>query len=407
MQVLHSRCCGLDVHKDSVVAAVLLEKDPARVCTFGTTTAELLRLGDWLASLGVTHVAMESTGVYWKPIWNLLEDRFELMLVNAQHIKQVPGRKTDVADCQWIAQLLRHGLLRPSFVPDRAQRQLRELTRGRASLVADRARIANRVQKVLEDANVKLGSVVADILGKSSRMMLERLIEQPDASPDSLAELAHPTMRRKIPRLRLALTHGMTEHHRFLLRQLLEQVDHYDRQIAAFESRIAEMMRPFDEAVRALDAIPGINRRSAQGILAEIGVDMTRFPTAAHLSSWAGLCPGNNESAGKRRSGRCRDGNRWLCQMLVQCAWSAARTKRSYFHQQYHRLKLRRGHKRAVVAVAHSMLVTVWHLLSKPTDPYVDLGPDHFNRTDTDRQRQALVRKLKNLGYDVHLVPAA
>ena len=406
MQVLHERCCGLDVHKDSVVACVLIGTVPPQVRSFGTTTLALLALGDWLGEQGVTQVAMESTGVYWKPIWNLLEERFALLLANAQHIKNVPGRKTDVQDCQWIAQLLRHGLLRPSFVPARAQRQLRELTRGRSQLVADRARVANRIQKVLEDANVKLGSVVSDILGKSGRAMLGALSGQAPATPEAVADLARGMLRRKIPRLREALVHGLNDHHRFLLHQLLEQVEHLEGQIQAFEQQIAQVMIPFEPQLAKLDAIPGINRRAAQAILAEIGVDMSRFPTAGHLASWAGLCPGNHESAGRRKSGRTRDGNRWLCQMLAQCAWAAARTQQSYFHQQYHRLKARRGHKRALIAVAHSILVTIWHLLSKP-QPYTDLGPDYFHRADADHQRQRLIRKLEQLGYEVHLSPAA
>ena len=408
MQVLHPRCCGLDVHKDSVVAAVLIDDRAAEVRSFATTTAQLLELGDWLGSCSVTHVAMESTGVYWKPIWNVLEEHFQLLLVNAQHIKKVPGRKTDVQDCQWIAQLLRHGLLKASFVPDRGQRQLRELTRQRAQLVADRARVASRIQKVMEDANLKLGSVVSDVLGKSGREMLRALIEQPQVTPDTVAQLARGAARRKIPQLQQALNHSLGEHHRFLLAQLLEQVEHLESQITRFEQRIGEVMNsdPFEQAVAKLDPIPGINRRSAQAILAEIGCDMSRFATAAHLASWAGLCPGNHQSAGKRRSGRCRDGNRWLRQMLTQCAWAAARTKASYFHQQYHRLKARRGHKRAVMAIAHAQLVTIWHLLSTP-QPYTDLGPDHFHRLDGDRRRMGLIRKLEQLGYTVHLTPAA
>ena len=408
MQVLHPRCCGLDVHKDSVVAAVLIDDRAAEVRSFATTTAQLLELGDWLGSRSVTHVAMESTGVYWKPIWNVLEEHFQLLLVNAQHIKKVPGRKTDVQDCQWIAQLLRHGLLKASFVPDRGQRQLRELTRQRAQLVADRARVASRIQKVMEDANLKLGSVVSDVLGKSGREMLRALIEQPQVTPDTVAQLARGAARRKIPQLQQALNHSLGEHHRFLLAQLLEQVEHLESQITRFEQRIGEVMNsdPFEQAVAKLDPIPGINRRSAQAILAEIGCDMSRFATAAHLASWAGLCPGNHQSAGKRRSGRCRDGNRWLRQMLTQCAWAAARTKASYFHQQYHRLKARRGHKRAVMAIAHAQLVTIWHLLSTP-QPYTDLGPDHFHRLDGDRRRMGLIRKLEQLGYTVHLTPAA
>jgi transposase len=408
MQVLYDRCCGVDVHKNTVVSCVLIEGVRPEIRTFGTTTSELLALHDWLNSRGVSHVAMESTGVYWKPVWNLLEDSFTLLLANAQHIKNVPGRKTDVLDCQWIAQLLRHGLLRASFVPNRSQRELRELTRNRAQLVADRARVANRIQKVLEGANLKIGSVISDILGKSGRSMLWMLIEQPDAKFEEIAELARSALRRKIPQLRAALTHDgkLNDHHRFLLKQLLQQVEHLEEQIAAFEHQIAEVMRPFAMQQTKLDAIPGINTRAAQAILAEIGCDMSRFATAEHLASWAGLCPGNNESAGRRKSGRTRNGNQWLCQVLVQCAWAAVRTRNSYFHSFFHRVKARRGHKRAQIAAAHSMLIIIWHLLSKP-QTYKDLGRDYFQRHDVAKQRSRLVRALQKLGYEVQIKPAA
>ena len=413
MQMLYSRCAGFDVHKDSVMVCLLIDRAEPIIREFATTTQELLRLRDWLAEYRIKQIAMESTGVYWKPIWNILEDAFELMLVNAQHIRQVPGRKTDVSDCQWIADLLRHGLVHASFVPPSPQRDLRELTRQRSQLIAERARVANRIQKTLEDANLKLGSFVADILGKSSRDMLGALIDHPDADPLKLAQLARSAMRPKIPQIALALKHGgkLRDHHRFMLKQLLDQADYLGKQIDAFEQRIDRMMdqgddAPFARAARRLDPIPGINRRAAQAILAEIGHDMTRFPTAAHLASWAGLCPGNDESAGKRRSGRTRFGNRWLKQMLVQCAWAAARTKRSCFHRLYQRLKNRRGHKRALIAVAHAILCTIWYLLSRASE-YTDMTPTPTHQPDPMRLTQHLVQRLQQLGYSVTLTPAA
>ena len=411
MQMLHSRCAGFDVHKDSVMVCLLIDRADPIIREFATTTQELLRLRDWLSDHSIKHIAMESTGVYWKPIWNILEDAFELMLVNAQHIKQVPGRKTDVIDCQWIADLLRHGLIRASFVPPSPQRDLRELTRARAQLVAERARVANRIQKMLEDANIKLGSVVTDILGKSSRNMLAALIEDPSADPATLARTlaAQGPMRRKIPQLAQALRGKLRDHHRFMLKQLLDQADYLGRQIQTFEQRVEQLMSegdgPFAKAVRQLDPIPGINRRAAQAILAEIGHDMSRFATAAHLASWAGLCPGNDESAGKRRSGRTRFGNRWLKQMLVQCAWAASRTKHSYFHGMYQRLKARRGHKRALIAIAHAMLTTMWHLLSKSSE-YTDLGMIQQQRHNPQRLTKQLVQRLQQLGYHVTLTAA-
>jgi transposase len=412
MQELYSRCAGFDVHKDSVMVCLLIDRAEPIIREFATTTQALLHLRDWLTEQGIKHIAMESTGVYWKPIWNILEDGFDLMLVNAQHIKQVPGRKTDVSDCQWIADLLRHGLIRASFVPPSPQRDLRELTRQRSQLIAERARVANRIQKTLEDANLKLGSFVTDILGKSSRDMLAVLIENPDADPVKLAQLARSAMRRKIPQIAEALRGKLRDHHRFMLKQMLDQADYLGKQIQAFEQRIDQLMSegdgPFAKAVRKLDPMPGINRRAAQSILAEIGHDMSRFATPAQLASWAGVCPGNNESAGKRRSGRSRFGNRWLKQMLVQCAWAASRTKRSYFHGMYQRLKARRGHKRAVIAIAHAMLTTMWHLLSRNTE-YADLGTmqQHPHPQNPQRLTRHLVQRLEQLGYSVSLTPAA
>jgi len=410
MQELYSRCAGFDVHKDSVMVCLLIDRAEPIIRSFGTTTQELLLLRDWLIEQRIKHIAMESTGVYWKPIWNILEDGFELMLVNAQHIKQVPGRKTDVLDCQWIADLLRHGLIRASFVPPSPQRDLRELTRQRSQLIAERARVANRVQKILEDANIKLGSLVADILGKSSRDMLATLIQDPNADPMKLAQLARSAMRPKIPQIAKSLKGKLRDHHRFMLKQLLDQADYLGRQIQTFEDRIDQLMSegdgPFARAVQRLDPMPGINRRAAQSILAEIGHDMSRFASASHLASWAGLCPGNNESAGKRRSGRTRWGNRWLKQMLVQCAWAASRTKRSYFHGMYQRIKARRGHKRAVIAIAHAMLTTMWHLLSRSSE-YADLGLVHPHQNNPQRLTHHLVKRLEQLGYSVSLTPAA
>jgi transposase len=406
MDRVNRRCAGLDVHKDSVWACARVG-GAQHTERFGTTSRELLRLGDWLASLGVTVVAMESTGVFWKPVWNLLEDRFELMLVNARHVKQVPGRKTDVADCQWIAQLLEHGLLRPSFVPGRPQRELRDLTRQRAQLLGDRARVVNRIHKTLEDANVKLGSVATDVTGKSGRAVLDALVEG-RLTPEQMAELVHRRMEAKKPLLREALVGRVTDHHRFMLRQLLEQVDGLDRLVAQFDARVEEVMSPLArEAVARLDAVPGFDVRTGQVVVAEVGTDMARFPSARHLASWAGVCPGNHESAGKRRTGRTRQANRWLKAALTRAAWGAGRTRRSYFSAQHRRLTTRRGAKRATVAVAHSLLATVHRLLSRPAEPYADLGAGYFEQLDgPQRQAERMIRKLERMGYSVHR-PAA
>lgn len=404
METLHRCCCGLDVHKDTVVACVRRVRDGGRVdeevLTFAATTRGILELGDWLAGAGVTVAAMESTGVYWKPLWNLLEGRLELLLVNARDVKQVPGRKTDVKDCQWIAQLLSCGLLRPSFVPPRPQRELRDLTRQRVCLVQDKARVANRIQKTLEDANIKLGSVASDVLGASGRDMIRALVEG-KLSPREMAELARFRLRSKIPQLAEALSGGVREHHRFMLKVLMEQVEHLERQVEAFDRRIEEVMSPLEKAaVARLDEIPGFDRRAAQNVVAEIGADMTRFPSPGHLASWAGLCPGNNQSAGRRRSGRVTEGNRWLKRTLTQCAWAASRTKCSYFAAQHRRIAARRGSKRATLAVAHSQLRVCWEMLSKDV-PYHDLGRDYFDRLNADRLKRNLVSRLERLGYRV------
>jgi transposase len=379
MEVIIPRCAGLDVHKRTVVACVRrLEADgriDQEVRTFGTMTADLLNLADWLAACGATQVAMESTGVYWRPVFNLLEARFTLLVVNAQHIKQVPGRKTDVKDCQWIAQLLQHGLLRPSFVPPRPIRELRDLTRQRTQLIRQRAIQANRLQKVLEDANIKLAGVATDILGTSGRAMIRALIAG-ETDPARMAELARRRMRAKIPLLVLALTGQVTDHHRFQLRGLMEQVQRLDGGVEQLDDRILEATTPFEAELARLMAIPGLSRQAAEVILAEIGADMTAFPTAGHLGSWAGMSPGNNQSAGKRFSGRTTKGNQWLRSVLVPAAWAASHTKKTRLSATYHKLVRRIGKKRAVVAVGRKILKLVHELLKGCTDYQERLVPD-------------------------------
>lgn len=416
-EVFHSRCCGLDVHKETVVACVRIIEPGRRpqhlIRTFATTTRALLELGDWLAQERVAWVAMESTGVYWKPVWNLLEGRStaegELIvpiLVNARHMKNVPGRKTDVKDCQWIAQLLCAGLLKPSFVPERPQRELRDLTRQRVQLIEDKTRVANRIQKILEDANIKLASVATDVLGVSGRDMLRAIIEGKQ-SPKEMAELARMRLRAKIPQLIEALAGGVREHHRFMLKTLLEQLEYLESRIEVFDQRIEGVMSPLElEAVKKLDEIPGFDRRTAQNVLAEIGTDMSRFPTSGHLSTWAGMAPGNNESAGKRRSGHVTEGNKWLKRTLAQTAWAATHSKTSYFRAQHNRISRRRGQKRATIAVGHSQLCVVYEMLKNGTS-YNDLGIDYFVKRDSDRVRNSLVNKLQKMGYEVTITPKA
>jgi transposase len=409
MDVLVERCCGLDIHKTSVVACLLVSRpqgEPVRaIRTFGTMTEDLLALADWLAGAGCTHVAMESTGVYWKPIWNLLEGEFALLLANPRHSKAVPGRKTDVSDAEWIADLLRHGLLRGSFVPDRPQRELRELTRYRASLVRERTAEANRLQKTLEGANIKLASVATDILGKSGREILQALVEGSEDAP-ALAQLAQGRLREKLPELERALAGRVAAHQRFMLAQQVAHVDFLDAAIARVSTEVAARLEPVAEAVERLDTIPGIGRYVAEALIAEIGTDMRRFPTAGHLASWAGMCPGNHESAGKRRSGRTRKGSPWLRALLVQAAHAGARTKGTYLQAQYRRLAARRGKSRAAVAVGHTILVIAYHLLSEGTT-YRDLGPTYFDERDRRHVEHRLVRRLEGLGYAVKLTPLA
>jgi transposase len=408
MDVVHERCCGLDIHKRLVVACLVqpgANGGLAReVRSFGTTTAELLALGDWLAAAGCTHVAMESTGVFWKPIFAVLEGTFELLLVNAQHLKSVPGRKTDVRDAEWIADLLRHGLLRASFVPSREQRDLRDLTRQRSTLVAERARVVNRLQKVLEDTNLKLASVVTDIMGVSARAMLEALLAG-ESDPTVLAHLARGRLRSKRAQLEQALTGRLRPHHCFLLADHLGHIDYLDEAIARFGSEIAARLHEAEEDLTLLDSIPGVNRRIAEVFLAEVGANVSRFPSAAHLASWAGMCPGNHESAGKRLSGRSRKGNTWLRSMLIEAANGAAHTKDTYLRAQFNRLVTRRGKKRALVALGHSILVIAYHVLTR-RQPYQDLGANYFDERDQQVVQRRLVRRLERLGFQVQLQPA-
>lgn len=488
MDMLHRRCAGLDVHKDSVVACArwLDERDRVRkeVKTFGTTTPALLELLAWLEGHHVTHVAMESTGVYWKPVFNIVEGHATVILVNAEHIKQVPGRKTDVKDCEWIAQLLQHGLLRASFVPERPIRDLRDLTRQRTQVTREKVGVANRIQKVLEDANIKLGSVASDVLGASGRDMLQALVDGVDAA-GVLANLARGRLRDKLPQLRQALTGRVTDHHRFLLRLHLDHLGHLEELIRRLDGRIHDLLTrdqppesaptallpaatagaavppappagsgpatrglgialgqpappahaadtallappkergaattsgttasatpvqgplPLWLALGLLTSIPGINRRTAEVVLAELGTDMGRFPTNAHLASWTGLCPGNHESAGKRKSGKTTHGNVWLRAALVQAAWAASHTKRTYLASQYQRLARRRGKKKALIAVAHTLLTIIYQVLKKG-ETYQELGADYFDHLHPEILTKQLVKRLEKLGHKVTLVP--
>jgi transposase len=409
MDTTYVRVAGLDVHHKSIQCAVRCREPSGKLLaqsrSFGTMTRHLRALADYLESFGVTHVALESTGVLWKPVWNVLESRFTLLLVNPRQLKKVPGRKTDVSDADWIAQLLQHGLLKGSFVPPRALRDFRDLTRQRAQLVSEATRVVNRIHKLLQDTNVKLSAVASDILGKSGRAMLQALLHG-KTDPERMADLAQRRLRAKIPQLRLALEGRVTEHHRFVLGSLLAHLDFLEIETAklneAIGHREAELLSREDAA--RLDAIPGVNTRTIQNVIAEIGADMSVYPDEHHLSSWAGMCPGNEESAGKRRRSSTRGGNRWLRRALTEAAWAASHTRDSYLTAQYRRLAPRRGKKRALMAVGHSILVIIYHLL-KDKREYNDLGRDYFDRLDPERLQRYLVKRLEALGHEVILRP--
>src|SRR3954470_9756446 len=407
MDTIFAKVAGLDVHHKFITVAVRCRLDTgktfAEVRTFGAMTRDLRAMSDYLQALGVTHVALESTGVLGKPVRNILDGRFTLLLVTPRHVKQVPGRKSDVSDAEWIAQLLQCGLLRGSFVPRRELRELRDQTRFRAQLASEQTRLANRIHKVLEDANIKLGAVASDILGKSGRAMLRALIRG-ELAPEKLAERAEGRLRAKIPELRLALEGHFSAHHRFLVEHLLGHLDELERHLEELSGRIAERLGPLLDGARLerLDAIPGVNRTTIEGVIAEIGADMSVFPDEHHLSSWAGICPGNEESAGKRLRSRTTRKNRWLRRALVEAAWAAGRAKKSYLGAQYRRLSARRGKKRASLAVGHSLRVIFYHMLKSDVE-YKDLGVEYLDRLDPERLRRYLVKRLERLGYRVSL----
>ncbi|MGH3426112.1 MAG: IS110 family transposase [Mycobacteriales bacterium] len=408
MEVLYARCCGIDVHKESLVACLRVQESRrkhADVQSFGTTTAEILRLHAWLSAAGCTHVAMESTGVYWQPVFNLLEGSFGVLLANAHHIKAVPGRKTDVRDCEWLADLLAHGLIRASFIPPADIREVRDLTRHRKSLIRDRVKAANRVHKLLEGANIKLGNVVSDVLGVSGRAMLDALVAG-DTDPARLATLARGSLIPKAKQLGEALRGRFTPHHGFLLGQILTQLDQLAALVAECDTRILQVMRPFAPHLERLQTIVGVGRRSAEVMVSEIGIDMARFATSAHLASWARICPGTHESAGKRRSAGTGTGNNWLRTTLLESAWAASHSRGSYLGAQYRRISKRRGPKRAAIAVAHSILVIAYHILRDDVT-FKDLGADYFDRMNSTKAKRYHLRRLEELGCDVSKVTAA
>jgi transposase len=432
MRVMYEHVAGLDVHKKTVVACRMRVTKDKRIewetKTFGTMTADLLKLHDWLSEWQVEQVAIESTADYWKPVFNILEDGFEVILVNAQHVKKVPGRKTDASDAEWLAELMLHGLLRASFIPPKPQRVLRELTRYRTTLVRERGRVVNRVEKLLESTNIKLSSVVTDVMGVSAKAMLSELAAGA-TDPQALAELAKGRLRTKLKELEAALTGTVADHHRFILAQQLGHIDFLDEQIEAISQQIShhleQMAQPptddddrsgsseteaddplsWSAAVALLDTIPGVDRRTAEVILAEIGLDMRQFPTADDLASWAGFAPGNHQSGGKRYSGRTTKGNRPISGALNQAAWAASRTKDTFLKARYHRLAARRGKKRAIVAIGRSMLVSIWHMLSRQ-EPYQDLGADYYDQRRKDTKVSYFTKQLSKLGFVVTLDPA-
>lgn len=401
MEVVYTHCCGLDVHKKRITACAITPEGK-EIKTFGTMTEDLLGLADWVTGKGCTCVAMESTGVFWKPVYNVLELRnLKILVVNAKHIKAVPGRKTDVSDAEWIAQLLRHGLLKGSYIPDREQRELRELVGLRKSFIEERSRQVNRLQKVLEGAGIKLSAVVTDITGASGRAMLEAMVKGIE-DPQVLSKLAKGRLKNKKEDLVQALRGLVGPHQRMLIDTLLHHIDFLDQQIARLDEEVEERMRPFEHQIKLLDGIPGIGRRNAEVIIACAGVDMSRYPSAAHFSSWSGVAPGNNESAGKRKSACTRKGNPLLRTTLIQSARAAARTRNTYLHEQYHRIAARRGSNRAAVAVAHSIAVIVFHIL-KTGKPYQDVGADYFVKLRHNKVVHRNIKQLEALGYKVVL----
>lgn len=410
MEELVDRCAGIDVGQAELVVCVRVPERvtgrPAELIeTYGTTTPDLMELRDWMAGLGVTHVVMESTGVYWKPVYYLLEDDFVVMLVNAAHVKHVPGRKTDTIDAVWLAQLLAHGLLSASFVPPKPIRELRDLTRYRKALINERAASANRVHKVLEDAGIKINTFASDVFGVSGRAMMRALIAGHD-DPAAMADLAQRRMRSKIPDLTKALTGRFGAHHAFLLERMLDHIEAQEADIVALDERIATVLDPLAAQVELLRSIPGVDRRSAEVILAEIGPDMSVFPTAGHLASWAGMCPGQRDSAGKRGSGKTRKGSKWLRATLVQSARAATRSKGTYLRERYLHIRRRRGDAKAVVAVGHEILLAAYRILETGL-PYIDPGPATFNARTAERERRRAVENLRRLGFEVALTPTA
>ena len=403
MRVVYEHCCGVDVHKKSVTACIITPEGK-ETRTFGTMVRDLLELADWLNEHNVTHVAMESTGVYWKPVYNVLEEEFEVWVINARHIKNVPGRKTDVKDAEWIADLLRHGLVRASFIPDRPQRELREVVRYRRRLIQQRAQMVNRIQKVLEGGNIKLASVATDIMGASGLMMLKAMVAG-EEDPKVLADMAKGKLRDKIEELQWALEGTMGAHQRFMLDSQLRMLDMLDKEIAHLDDEVAQRVSPFEEEVQRVDEVPGIGRRNAEDILAELGTDMSRFPSAAHLASWAKVSPGNNESAGKRRSSPTGRGSPWLKSALTEAAQAAANKKNSYLAAQKRRLAGRRGSRRANIAVAHSILKSVYYMLRDGTS-YRELGGNYFDHRTRHATVHRAVRRIERLGYKVSLEAA-
>lgn len=409
MQVVHERCAGLDVHKKSVYGCAIWPGETGgkqqEIRSFGTMTAELLRLADWLRERGVTHVAMEATGVFWRPVWAVLAGQFELMLVNPQHIKAIPGRKTDAKDSEWIADLLQHGLLRGSFVPPSEIQDLRDLTRYRTELVQAQNRVNNRIQKLLEQCNIKLSSVASDTLGVSGRLMIGAIIAG-EEDPERLAELSQRALRKKIPELRLALDGKVRDHHRLLLKEFLGEWKALGARIRRMEKAIDERIVPFEEAVKLWESIPGVDHVSACNLVAEVGVNMAQFPSAQHLASWAAVCPGNQQSAGKRLTGATRDGNKWLRRTLCQVAWAVTRKRDCYLSAQFKRLSARRGVKRAVMAVAHSMLIIGYTML-KTGRSYHELGGGYLEQINKEQLQRYFVKRLQHLGLTVSVAPAA